>query len=89
MTDYAYVLASNPAVPNSIDFGTGLVAVDATGALAPEHILLNEANGIGLYSTNGATAAQYIAACEAFLKRRGAANIVSPTPAALPDGTWS
>lgn len=103
MTDYAYVLADNATVPNSIDLGNGLVAIDGVGDLTPEVVLIDGENGIYLLSTGGATNAQYVAAAGAYAEKRGYQPArpgakrnpitndfgVSPTPAALPDGTWT
>lgn len=103
---YAHTVTKDAALtaPNSIAIlGTSdIVVVDESGDLSPEFIQIDVANGIYLFSLNGATAAQYAAAALAYAQRHGLGHEgAGGAPSVVPDesnggtatpqvtGTWT
>lgn len=104
--DYAHITTKDEllTVPNSIAIpGTSdIVVIDGSGDLSPEFIQVDVANGIYLFSLDGATAAQYAAAALAYAQRHGLGHEgAGGSPSVTPDesnagtvtpqsaGTWT
>lgn len=99
-TDFGYIITQDDVVvPNvfQVGLGSGLTLIDATGALAPTVVPLDVDAGIYLVAKDGATAAQFAAACGAYAAARGhnarpstdLANAITLADTALAEGTWT